>query len=83
MRLEQRMMADKGPTHVRTALHAIENGIREGVAPEVADDVLGAGRLHDGRKDAFDLVPSLLDGVDVALGRTAFEARTCCGCGTH
>jgi hypothetical protein len=47
------------------------------VLTKVGNDIVRSWRGHDGRKQAFNLVPSLLYGVDVALGWTTLEARPC------
>lgn len=64
------------PTHIRPRLHAIQDGTSQGVLTHLCYDIAGALRRHYSGKDAFYLVPTLFDCVDVAFGRAAFETRT-------
>ena len=58
-------------------INAIKNIAREVVSFDVVDESLNLwiGRGKDGAKYRLDLMPALLDGMNVALWRTALEAR--------
>ena len=58
-------------------INAIQNIAREVVRFDVVDESLDlwTGRRKYGAEHRLDLVPTLLDGMNVAFGRTALEAR--------
>ena len=58
-------------------INAIKNIAREVVSFDVVDESLDLwiGRGEDSAENRFDLVPTLLNGVNVTFGRTALEAR--------
>lgn len=63
-------------THVRTGGDSIKDVPGKRVLAKVCDDVTCPRGRHDSAKDAFDLVPPLLDCMDVAFRWAALEART-------
>lgn len=66
----------KKGTHKGTRVDAVEDVASEVVSFEVFDEMadLGVWGREDGAEDGLDLMPSLLDGVDVSFGRTALVA---------
>ena len=63
-------------THVGSSVNSVKDVPSKGVLAQVGDNAACALSCHDGAEDALDLVPSLLNGMDVALGWAAFETRT-------
>ena len=63
-------------THEGTRVDAVEDVAREVVSFEVFDEMadLWVRGRENGAEDGLDLMPSLLDGVDVSFGRTALVA---------
>ena len=54
-------------------MDAVKDICGERIPTEIFDDGICTRGGHDGGEDRFYLVPSLLDGVYVALGRAALE----------
>ena len=66
-------------TNVWSCFDSFEDIACERVLTKILNDVTRTWASHDSPKDAFNLVPSLFNGMNIAFWRTAFEARTCTG----
>ena len=77
-KLLERLQGSAESTHIWSHVHPLQNFPCEVILLQVRDNSLHAGvwALEDRPKQRFDLVPPLLNRVDVSFRRATFVART-------